>query len=577
MEMDRVTNSLLKKFRRMQSLPELIDSATLFEHFVNYCILAEILDEEFSPIEVSTGGGGDMGIDGLAIVVNSELVQDVEAVEQLLKANRYLDVKFVFAQAKSASTFRGEALTSFADGVCDFFGSVEPTGMSAGVRDRRAVMEYIYENSDAFRTGNPRCELVYATTGVWKGDQNLLRRVTRAQERLSGLNLFSEVTFRPVGAKELQDLWRRSTNAATAEFEFRKKQTLAAMAGVAEAYLGLVPYEEFLKLIADGDSLRSGIFLANVRDFQGDNKVNSKIAASLATADGRERFGVLNNGITIVTRELSTVSDKFTLTDYQIVNGCQTSHVLFRARKLPDLDFEVPVKVVSTVDEDVISAIAEATNSQTSVKDEDLWALEGIHKHIEQLFASYEGKGALFYERRSKQYASDPSVEKVRIITKGTLARAFVAMFRNDAHRATRYYSSLRGSAGEQFFAANHQLAPYYSAAFAHYRLEYFFRNGIVDVRLKPARFQLLLLFRILVAGWDMPEIAANGIVRYCRKLDECLLDDKRSTLIFKSAESLIDAAVSSLDEVLNGELTKRREFTDEVVRLARELAADSE
>ncbi|WP_446719262.1 AIPR family protein, partial [Herbaspirillum sp. C7C2] len=41
-----------------------------------------------------------------------------------------------------------------------------------------------------------------------------------------------------------------------------------------------------------------------------------------------ELFCVLNNRVTIVATSLTPAGNHFTLRDYQIVNGCQTSNVL---------------------------------------------------------------------------------------------------------------------------------------------------------------------------------------------------------------------------------------------------------
>ncbi len=67
-----------------------------------------------------------------------------------------------------------------------------------------------------------------------------------------------------------------------------------------------------------------GLFYDNVRDFQGDNPVNKEIDDTLKS-DERDLFVLLNNGITIVAESLSKTGDIFTIEDYQIVNGCQTS------------------------------------------------------------------------------------------------------------------------------------------------------------------------------------------------------------------------------------------------------------
>ncbi|WP_257237093.1 AIPR family protein [Nostoc sp. 'Peltigera malacea cyanobiont' DB3992] len=40
-------------------------------------------------------------------------------------------------------------------------------------------------------------------------------------------------------------------------------------------------------------------------------------------SDEHKSFVLYNNGITIVAEDINVVGDKMTVTDYQIVNGCQ--------------------------------------------------------------------------------------------------------------------------------------------------------------------------------------------------------------------------------------------------------------
>ena len=124
------------------------------------------------------------------------------------------------------------------------------------------------------------------------------------------------------------------------------------------------------------------------------------------------------------------------MADYQIVNGCQTSHVLFDSKDQLGEETHVPLKVISTDDEDIISAIITATNRQTEVTADDLYAMSAFQKRLEALYAAYPNKKKLYYERRSKQYASVAGVEKVPIIGKTLQVRAFAAMFLDDPHRA---------------------------------------------------------------------------------------------------------------------------------------------
>jgi hypothetical protein len=168
-----------------------------------------------------------------------------------------------------------------------------------------------------------------------------------------------------------------------------------------------------------------------VRAFQGydtdstGNKVgvNAEIRRTVRDDTTRIGFPVLNNGITIVARNLSVVGDQFTLRDFQIVNGCQTSYVLFDEQARLTSDTHVPVRIIGSQDEGLISRIVAATNRQINITRDELSVRNEVHKRIEAYFRAQPDPRKLYYERRAKQYASEP-IEKTRIITRQQLTKA---------------------------------------------------------------------------------------------------------------------------------------------------------
>jgi hypothetical protein len=563
--MDRVTKNYLDTFRVEQSLEHLQD-ADAFELFADYCVVCDAYDDEFNVVDVHTGGGQDLGLDGIATIVNGALVSSPEEVDELLTVAGTLDVTFLVIQAKTSSGFSADQIGAFFDGVDEFFAETATLPMNESVSAARAVMQRIYENSLRFRKGKPYCRLSYVTTGQWVGDQYLQVKVDKRITNLRNTGLFSEVAFIPMGADEIQASYLRSKNSVTAEFAFSNKVLLPEIVGVTEAYLGVLPAAEFLKLISDGSgNIRKSLFTDNVRDFQDFNDVNIKIQKTLRDPEAKGRFVVLNNGVTVVTRELRTTRDKVALTDYQVVNGCQTSHVLFAEEDSITADVQVPVKIICTQDEDIISSIITANNSQTEVTVEDLFAISGFAKKLEAFLGAYGGEKRLHYERRSKQYNAVAGIKKVQIITKLQQIRAFAGMFLDEPHRASSYYTELYSQVGDRIFNENHKLEPYYTAAYAHYRLEYLFRNGSMPVYYKPARFHLLMALRHLVGGREMPALTANKVQPYCNGICETLWDVSKAIQVFKDCADIIERAAGVIGVPIDRDSVKTRGFTDAV------------
>ena len=116
-----------------------------------------------------------------------------------------------------------------------------------------------------------------------------------------------------------------------------------------------MPANDYLRLISDDSgNLIRGLFYDNVRDFQGDNPVNKEIDHTIKTGS-RDLFVLLNNGVTIVAERLSKTGDQFTIEDYQVVNGCQTSHVLFNNRSIITNSIQIPIKLIVSDNIEVVT------------------------------------------------------------------------------------------------------------------------------------------------------------------------------------------------------------------------------
>ncbi|MFZ0519259.1 MAG: AIPR family protein [Acidobacteriaceae bacterium] len=463
-----------------------------------------------------------------------------------------MDVSFIFVQAERSSSFESAKIGQFSFGVLDFFKDQPALPQNEPIKDAHSVMERIYILSSRFKRGKPVCRLYYVTTGKWIGDQNLEVRAQAAVADLKNLNIFKEVDFVPVDADALQRLYGQTKNAISREFTFAERSVIPEIPGVAEAYLGLVPAREFIHLLQDEDGeIIKSLFYDNVRDFQDFNPVNSEIKKTLESDELRRQFVLMNNGITIIAKTLRATGNRVLIEDYQIVNGCQTSHVLFSQKELLNDDSVVlPLRVIATQDEAIIGSIIKATNRQTEVREDQLLALSDFQKKIEAFFLAYPESHRLYYERRSRQYNSVTGIEKTRIVTPANLIRAYAAMLLGEPHRTTKNYASLLDQVGKNIFGKDHKLDPYYLAALALYRLEYFFRNQLLPSKYKPARYHILYAARLLLNPAPLPRANSHEMERYCADLINTFWDIEQS-------EALLRKAVDAVDKVAQGNFNR--------------------
>ena len=208
-----------------------------------------------------------------------------------------------------------------------------------------------------------------------------------------------------------------------------------------------------------------------------------------------------------MARDLGVTGNRFTLRDFQIVNGCQTSHILHRHRKLLG-DVFVPFRLIVADDDEVTNSITRATNKQSQVTAENLLALAEVQKRIEAYFNSFDSDDPhrIYYERRSKQWSATQVRRTWRVITLRNLMQSFASLYLRLPHTAARYYGDLRQRTGTEVFADSHHAAYYYSAAYAFCKLDHFFRNAAIDRDLKPVRYHLLSGVRVLHTGSPTPE-----------------------------------------------------------------------
>ncbi len=194
--------------------------------------------------------------------------------------------------------------------------------------------------------------------------------------------------------------------------------------------VGTVPLIELFGFLKSYQSLTGNldqIYEKNVRQFLGNRrKINKGIANTLRT--NPEKFGLYNNGITVVVSNYSRSpnDDTVTMNDPYIVNGCQTTRTIWQV-----LDSKlnaggtgqdtatggwkervrrggVVTKIVRS-DEAEIGDITRYTNSQNSVREQDFIALHsGFQRWRDDMASEY----SMFLEIQRGGIASQKAWEK---------------------------------------------------------------------------------------------------------------------------------------------------------------------
>lgn len=563
--MDKITKSLLDTFAGQNEL-EKKEESVQFEHFSNFSIISKLNRSSFELDDIHTASGGDCAIDGLCLVVNGKIVTDSDELTELVTSSGNRDADIIFIQSKTTSSFSGSDIGSFIHGVKDFLADSPTLVQNDRIKNMKSLWETVISLSSYMVNRRPHCRLYYVCTGKWVEDQNLKSIITSGQREIEAIGLFDEVNVSALGASEIQKLYHETKNKLSTTITFQNRVTLPDIAGVKEAYLGVVPFSEFIKLIQDENQTVHSIFDDNVRDFQGENPVNKKIKSTLESGKF-ELFCLLNNGVTVVASSLTPAANRFTLRDYQVVNGCQTSNVLHDCQRIPGIQaVSVPVKIIVTENDDIKTEITVATNSQTEVKTEELEALSAFQKKLELYYAAERNDINLYYERRSQQYNSLPGIKRTQIISIPIQIKAFAAMFLDSPHLVSGYYGTIVNRFKGKIFAIEHKYLPYYVSALCYFRIEQFFRSGEFSSEYKKARFQIMMLVKLMVIGNGNEQLNSNKIERECESLKRKLLNDVQAIALFQRAAEIYEN--SGID-------TTKRQFKSESDTEALKRAAE--
>ena len=538
--------------RGLSSLP----SEGVFEAFVTSSMLRKHHQSDITGMEddILVGGGGDGGIDAIAILVNGRLVSTEEDLQFFFDSHGRLDVEFAFIQAKTSAAFNAAEIGNFMFGVEQYFNSVLDTSANIAIAFKAEIHQKIELTRNIYAQAikmqdHPKCSLYYVTTGKWTDAPDPKGRLRDGWGRLERLNLFSDVRVTPVDADSLKGTYRELERSVVKEVEFIRTAAFPRIDRVGEAYIGLLPGSEFIKLVStDEDDLNRELFFDNVRDFQGHNPVNREIGHTLTDDQLRNSFPLLNNGITIIARSIKRTADTFQIHDFQIVNGCQTTHILFQNKHLVGSDTFIPVKLVATDDSQVVNEVIKATNRQTTVLPEALESLSTFHRELEDLYIAREVSQNLseriYYERRSKQYAMD-NIRSSNIVTLTGQIKSFIAMFLDEPHSHPRYYGELLKSYEGRLFAGNHKPEPYYASGVSMLMVEKWLNSRSDWRELRPYKHQLLMLLRVLISGPRMPMLNSNKISSYSLKIVDILRDEARGQREFDRAIVILRNSLS--------------------------------
>ena len=553
------------------------DQSKQFELFSAYCVVCHNYTDKFDVEKSIVGSGGDTGIDAIAILINGKICHDMAELEDFINANNKINVHFIFVQSKTSPSFECSEILNFGSGVKDFFCDIPTLEINNYIRTYREMKNLIYQNARKFYQGNPSCSLFYVSSGTLNPDKNLESIKNSIQNDLKREGCLSNISLDYIDGDKLYKIYRNIIRGTEKNIEMEHYIVLPEANDVEEALLGRISCKEFLKLICDDDgNIDQNIFSDNIRDYLGNSTINDEIASSIQSPKQKNHFIILNNGITAVAKRIQRLKNNLIIDNIQIVNGCQTSNVLYRNKNYITDEMHLPIKIISTNNQEVINSIIKSTNRQNKVEPEAFEALYEFHRKFEEFCKAQNRnvKDNIYYERRSRQYVSDESIKPIEIITLSNLLSSSVAMFLDEPHSTHRYYGELLKANKGKLFLESHCLEPYYFAAYCFRKITMELRRNFESKRYSFARYHTLMYIWKILTNGEQLQLNSKKLARKINSEFLPIVDDREKfiKICVEGIDMFCQAARDAQVEEKN--IARTRQITETMLkRIAKKLA----
>jgi hypothetical protein len=500
----------------------------VFEDFGNYVIASTLLEEELDNVKsVSTNKA--QGIDGIVIIVNNRLVSE-EADLGKFGPTEAIKVKIGFIQSTIKKSFDEQKLSSFTDEVVKFL------TRTTEIEPFSTIYKKLLDESGNFidrLEETPHISLFFlsARTSHFIDNEKINSEKTKITSRNEIENKCSVDKFTVLQKEEIKKEYDKISKFHSIQLRFENYIQVISTYNVELSLLATIKFSELKKLILTSDNnLKEKLFIENVRSYIGLTPVNKDIKKTLDNDSERKFFPLLNNGLAILCEKVErhpVKENELTLTFPRIINGCQTTHELFKKYKESTDensidDVEIVAKVISTNDNSLKKMIIYAANNQNSI-DKDLQALNDFHEKIETYYLGKDEAGFhIYFERLRGQHSNiSPPYSRVNI---ETLARVFISVFLRKPHEMKSNAISIIEKfqkEGKIFNNSTQEPMGYYYCGVLWYWFNHLLLNGNISLKSKTMDMHILMACDILLEkNYPSIEQKVNYLGNFSNALD---------------------------------------------------------
>lgn len=529
-----------------------------FEFFAATQILKNYNLSDDEILDGITDGGNDGGCDSAYIFLNGNLITQDEIAT--LSASKGSILNFIIIQSKISTSFNEDAVMKWKTLSSNLYDMSNPIN-----NFQSRYSEMVLEKFQLFRdvlTKLIRSQIKVKIQYFYVSLASELHPNVKAQgdelrEICKSFFPSANITVDFIDANKLMDLYNVDSEVA---INLRLSDRPIA-SGNRKDYVALVNIATYYSFITDKNGQLQKKFLeANVRDYQGNNGVNSAIAKTLKE-DTVEDFWWLNNGVTIIAEEISLVSNtELLLVNPNIVNGLQTTteiynYFSFNKSRLESEQRNVLVRLIVPESEESRDRIILATNNQTNISKSLLRVTDIIHLQIEMYFKSR----GLYYDRR-KNYYKNLKKKPAEIVGVSFLAQCLITLIlrKPDFARARPSTLLTDDETYYKLYGDNYDLQAYYNAALLGKRIKSNLSATADMSSAEKSDVLFYLLYAVVAKVLSKKEISFTDI----RNLDLKLITDE----LINKVKVIVYSKYKELGG--NGRVAKSNTFVEEIDKL---------
>lgn len=503
--MHTVIKSLLKQFSEEHNFDKHNIESKQLEYYLNYLIVSEKASHPIQPYEITTQDN-DASIDGIAILVDGNLITNLEEIKDLFENNnKKFHVELILTQIKTADKFIKKDITNFYSGISTFLNNNSSYPQGDFNLTLKEIFFYILENPRNINNSLPDISVYYCTTGIYRKEVEIEESFKQIENDIREITYFNKVTVKPIDREAIIKLQNTINNNSKVKISVKEIFAMPESKNIPSSFLSLVNAKEYVQKLLfndEGTGIKTNIFDENIRAYLGDDLiVNENIERSLQSPETNSIFSILNNGITIIASELfySPSKKEIDLTNHQIINGCQTSNILFQNYENLGDETNLIVKFIATNDSETINSIISSTNSQSHIDDYAFLSLSNKAKMIQEFFKaknnSKTGSGhEIYFERRRNEFHKE-NILSSRIFNLRSVVQAYSSMFLDIPYLASRYVKKIFEE--KELFKEDDVESYYYIATLCLYKIQVMINSK--KFQYSKLKWHFLYAFKFLV------------------------------------------------------------------------------